>query len=385
MNRLTLPRLVPRDPHEEGRTASPLELFFDLVFVVAVALASQHLHHFESDAHFSTGLVRYVMVFFAIWWAWMNFSWIASAYDSDDWLYRLLTLIQMGGALVMAAGIPRVMEDLDLKIVIVGYVIMRIALATQWFRVSQGDPLRRTTALRFAFGILLVQVFWIGVLFLPTSWIMAGWLAGAIGELLIPLYAERARSTPWHPHHVAERFSLFTLIVLGESILASSNSIIEAVEGTDHYGELILIALTGFVIVAGMWWIYFAYPQAHRLRDLKSGVMWGYGHYFIFASAAAVSAGIEVALDYSTEHTGLEAARAAATLCVPVAVFITAVWLLMARGKADRSVIVAMPVVAVLILLAVFLPYSLQIAAVLIVGLVALITVRTRGVQVHGH
>src|ERR1700753_3380325 len=87
---------------EPDRAATPLELFFDLCFVVAVSLAAARLHHSFTEDHVGPGLLGYLMVFFAIWWAWMNFTWFASAYDTDDGPYRLATLVQMGGALGMA-------------------------------------------------------------------------------------------------------------------------------------------------------------------------------------------------------------------------------------------------------------------------------------------
>jgi len=379
MSRIPFPGLRPRDPSESHRTAGPLELFFDLVFVVAVALASQNLHHFESDDHFSTGIVRYLMVFFAIWWAWMNFTWFASAYDSDDWLYRLLTLMQMAGALVVAAGVPQAMNDNRYPIVIAGYMVMRLALVAQWLRAAAGDPERRATALTYAAGIAVVQVWWSLSLFVPDEWTGVVYIVGVLGELAVPALAERKAITPWHPHHITERFGLFTLIVLGESILASSNSIIEGIDVGESTFALLRLAISGFVIVAAMWWIYFAYPQRGHLRTFRMTFRWAYTHYFIFASAAAVSAGIEVAVDYNTDHTSLSAAKAAAALCVPVAIFIMAVWFPMIRPNADRIVNVATPTVAALILLAVFLPYSLQLAALLMIGLVVLITIRTDG------
>ena len=387
MNRIALPRLTPRDTSESCRTSSPLELFFDLVFVVAVALASQNLHHFESEDHFSTGLVRFVMVFFAIWWAWMNFTWFASAYDSDDWLYRVLTLVQMMGALIMAAGVPEAMNEDRFVIIIAGYLVMRFALVCQWLRAAASDPVRRRTDYAYAIGITVVQAMWILLIFVPESWKGVAFLVGVLCELAVPVIAERFEVTPWHPHHIAERFGLFTMIVLGESILASSNSIIDGIDLGDRTFEMLRLAITAFAIVAAMWWIYFAYPQHHRLTGAKSALLWGYGHYFIFASAAAVSAGIEVAVDYNTEHTSLTAARAAATLCVPVAVFVLAAWILMIRPSADPVVNLATPTVAVLVLLAVFLPFSLQITALLMIGLVALISIRTRGAPApaHGH
>jgi low temperature requirement protein LtrA len=377
--------LTPRNAHESCRTASPLELFFDLVFVVAVAFASQSLHHFATEGHVSTGLQRYLLVFFAIWWPWMNFTWFASAYDSDDWLYRILSLVQMLGALVIAAGVPSAMDDFDFTVMFVGYIVMRLSLVAQWLRVAVGDPERRTTALRFAGGVAAVQLYWVAFQFVPSSSLVTVYIIGMIGELAVPIIAERSNNTPWHPHHIAERYGLFTMIVLGESILASSLTIVDAIEKADHYGDLIALALTGFVIVAGMWWIYFSFDQSPRLGRLRTGIKWGYSHYVIFASAAAVSAGIEVAVDYSTHHTELTEARAAAILCVPVAAFILGAWLILIRPNADKLVNSATPITAGLVLVAAFIPFSAQIVAALMVGLVVLITLRAGEVTVHGH
>ncbi|WP_147508945.1 low temperature requirement protein A, partial [Acinetobacter baumannii] len=101
---------------------------FDLIFVVAIATAGQQLHHAIIENHLWHALPSYLIVFFALWWAWMNFSWFASAYDNDDALYRCLTFVQIVGSLVMAAGIPDVFRSQDFDIIIVGYVIMRLAL-----------------------------------------------------------------------------------------------------------------------------------------------------------------------------------------------------------------------------------------------------------------
>src|SRR5688572_5008916 len=100
----------PRSTTEAHRAATPLELFFDLCFVVAVAQASSRLHHALAENHVSQGVVGFGTVFFAIWWAWMNFSWFASAYDTDDVPYRLVTLVQIAGALILAAGVPRAFD-----------------------------------------------------------------------------------------------------------------------------------------------------------------------------------------------------------------------------------------------------------------------------------
>ena len=95
------------EPDEHHRVSTPLELLFDLCFVVAVAQGAAGLDHSFVENHVVTGTIQYLMVFFAIWWAWMNFTWFASAYDNDDVPYRLTVLVQIAGSLVMAAGIPR--------------------------------------------------------------------------------------------------------------------------------------------------------------------------------------------------------------------------------------------------------------------------------------
>jgi len=124
----------PRDPSEPGRGATPLELFFDLVFVIAVSIAAAELHHALAEGHVVDGLLAYAAVFFAIWWAWMNFSWFATSFATDDWLYRGLTFLQMSGVLVLAAGVEAVFADYDFTIFVLGYVVMRIAMVAQWLR-----------------------------------------------------------------------------------------------------------------------------------------------------------------------------------------------------------------------------------------------------------
>lgn len=128
--RFGLERMRPRDPNEVGRTASMLELFFDLVFTIGVSVTAEQLRQSLSDGRIAHGLAVYAVVFFAVWWAWMNFTWFASAFDVDDWLYRLVTVLQMAGVMVMSAGVAPMFTDDDLTWIVVGYVIMRVAMVT---------------------------------------------------------------------------------------------------------------------------------------------------------------------------------------------------------------------------------------------------------------
>ena len=103
-------KLLARDTAETHRVATPLELLFDLSFVVAVAQAAASLHHAVSENHAGAGLLAFGMAFFALWLPWLNFTWFASAFDNDDTLYRIITMFQIAGVLVIAAGIPAVFE-----------------------------------------------------------------------------------------------------------------------------------------------------------------------------------------------------------------------------------------------------------------------------------
>jgi low temperature requirement protein LtrA len=186
-----------RRPDQEHRPATALELFFDLCFVVAVAQAASRLHHDLSENHIGHGVSGYLLVFFAIWWAWMNFTWFASAYDCDDAPYRVATFVQIAGALILAAGVPRAFDHADFTVMTLGYVVMRLAGVTQWLRAAGSDPQRRATALRYAAGVALVQLGWVARLALPESWFLAGFLVLVAAELLVPIVAERATPTTW--------------------------------------------------------------------------------------------------------------------------------------------------------------------------------------------
>ena len=146
-----------------------------------MASAAARAHHEIAEDHVGDGVVGYALVFFAIWWAWMNFTWFASAYDTDDVAYRLTTLVQIAGALILAAGVPDAMEGGDFTAITVGYVVMRLAMVTQWLRAAGTDPPHRRSALRYA-GITILQVFWVLRLFLPEGPGYAGFLVLVAGR-----------------------------------------------------------------------------------------------------------------------------------------------------------------------------------------------------------
>jgi low temperature requirement protein LtrA len=324
--------MTARPIDEPHRVSSQLELLFDLTFVVAVAAATDQFAHTIAEGHAGHGLIPFLQVFFAIWWAWMNFTWFASSYDTDDVPYRLLTMVQMAGVLVLAAGVPAAADHEDYLLITIGYFIMRIGLITQWLRASIEDPASRRTGRRYALGIGVLQIGWILRLFLSEvvtseAVLLASFVLLVIGELAVPRWAERPNSTNWHPHHIAERYGLFTIILLGEAVLASSNAVRRAVELVEGSAELIAVAACGLVILFALWWLYFLHPAGPRLADRRHrSYRWGYGHYGIFAALAALGAGLEVSVEQTGHELHLSPTAASYAVAIPIATFVGLLW-----------------------------------------------------------
>jgi len=369
--------MIARDPGEPHRAASPLELFFDLVFVIAVSIAAGELHHALTEGHVGDGIVSYLMVFFAIWWAWMNFTWFATSFDTDDWLYRVLTFVQMAGVLVVAAGIHDAFADQEFALVVAGYVMMRVALVVQWLRASRLAEERRTTTIVYAVGVTVLQVLWIAFLWIPEDLGLVAFVVLVVGEIAVPVVAESRGTTPWHPHHITERYGCFTLILLGESLLASSNAIIEAFHGDEAgHGSLILIASLAFAVTAGLWWIYFWPPHHEAIGGLPDALRYGYGHYVVFAAAGAFSAGVEVEIDKLAHRSQLGDVAASFTVTVPVAIFILGIWAIAIRTCRDRVVNTLIPLGAMLVLLDPLIPVPITLTTIIMVAIVVVLIVR---------
>jgi low temperature requirement protein LtrA len=371
--------MVARLSSEAHRTATALELFFDLCFVVAVAQAAAAFEHELAEGHIGHGVLGYALVFFAIWWAWMNFTWFASAYDTDDVPYRLLTLVQITGALVLAAGTAEALEHDDFTVITWGYVIMRLAMVTQWLRAAHSDPERRRCCLRYAVGILIVQIGWVARLALPDDGGLATFVVLVLAELAVPVWAETAANTTWHPHHIAERYGLFTIIVLGETITAATTAVRAALDTDAALGDIATLVVGGVLTVFALWWLYFAQNAPRRLTSLRTALLWGYGHYAVFASAAAVGAGLALNVAHATGHGHLTDRAAALAYTVPVAVFVTMVWLLHHRAAELRSrTDLVHPVAVLAVLASVFTPAPVLVTGILTAALVAATLVLTR-------
>ncbi len=338
--------MLGRRTDEPHRASTPLELLFDLTIVVAFAQAGTQLAHLLQTEHTGAAIGAFLFAVFGICWAWINYSWLASAFDNDDILFRLATMVQMVGVLVLALGLPELFHSIeggahvDNSVVVGGYVIMRISMIALWLRVARHNPRWRRTARTYAGLMALAQVGWIVqiLIFPPIMVTVAITVALALFELTIPMIAERIEATPWHPHHVAERYSLLVIITLGEVIAGTITEIAAVHEKQGWSIEAVLVALGGVALALGLWWVYFTMPSGDVLAQHRErSFVWGYGHMVLFGSLAASGAGLHVAAFVIEGDARIGPTAAALTLAVPVAVFTISLFLLysMLLGEVD--------------------------------------------------
>jgi low temperature requirement protein LtrA len=325
-------RFRGRDPSEGHRTATPLELLFDLTLVVAFGVAADELAHFVADDHVLSGVAGFAFAAFGASWAWINYSWFASAYDTDDWVFRLATMLQMVGVIVFALGLPEMFasidhgDTLDNDVMVAGYVLMRVALVSLWAQVARHDPARRPAAHTYMATIGVAQLGWIVLtaadLSVATTFALTIPLFAI--ELAGPRVAERKADTPWHPHHIAERYGLLVIITLGEVILGTVAALNALVHGEAGWTvDAALLAVAGVGLTFGCWWMYFAIPWGEPIaRHRRRSLSFGYGHLAIFAPLAAMGAGLHVAAYDLEGEAHISQTAVVLSVVIPVAIFV---------------------------------------------------------------
>lgn len=337
----TAVRMAGRDPHESGRTATPLELLFDLTFVIAFGAAANELSHFLVEDHVWDGVVGFAFATFAVSWAWINFSWFASAYDTDDWVYRLTTMVQMIGVIILALGLPDMFESLlhdehmDNRVMVLGYVVMRVPMILQWFRASRQDPARAPVCRVFIVTLVVSQSAWIVLALVETS--IPVFFALAIPFILVelagPCVAEHLHDgTPWHAHHIAERYGLMVIIALGEGLIGGAATLSALISTEGWTAEVVLLGLAGVGVTFGMWWTYFVIPSGEILHvHRRRGFGWGYGHIPFFGALVAVGAGLHTAAYLIEDHSALTDTETVLAVAIPLGLYVALLYLLYAQ------------------------------------------------------
>jgi low temperature requirement protein LtrA len=282
-------------------------------------------------------------------------------------------------------------EHVDSRVMVAGYVIMRIALVGQWLRAAKQDPARRSACLTYALWVSVAQVGWIAGAFvhtsIPVAFAMVALLIGV--ETLGPVIAEyRAGGTPWHAHHIAERYGLLAIIALGEGVVGTVASLSAVVSAQGWSFDAVFIVVAGIGLTFGMWWSYFVMPQAELLRAHRERSFWfGYLPIVMYGAIVATGAGLHVAAYYIEHHSKLSSLETVLAVAVPVGLYIVSIYALYSVivRRISPFNIVLLVLTGVVLAVAVWLAeagYSMA-NCLLVVTLAPLVTVV--GYEIAGH
>jgi low temperature requirement protein LtrA len=290
-----------------NRTATRLELFYDLAFVLFVAGCADVLAHDETPV----GGLRFAALLTIGWWAWASSALYANRFDTDDTVFRLLTLGGMGGVVAMAASV----DDLGGaggRWFAAGYVALRVVLVLGYLRAWRHVPRARSSIRPYLVGHSLGGACWLASIAVPTPGRYVLWAVGLLVDVAGPTLAARQKGgAPLHVEHLPERFALFVILVLGESVAA----VVTGLHDGGWTAHVTGAALLGLVVAACLWWVYFDLAGGAAKRELveeddetggdtRQGVhdVYVYLHLPITVSLAAVAVGLE----YAVLHAGDE-------------------------------------------------------------------------------
>ena len=312
------PPKLRREECEEGeRSATWLELFFDLIFVVAIA---QLAHNFNEEFDL-WGLAKLGILFVPVWWCWVGATFYDTRFDNDGLVDRLITLMQMAIAAAMAANIHYGLGESSVGFAL-SYIAFRTVLICQYLHAGYHVPQARALTTWYAIGFSGSIVLWLASIFVPLPWRFVLWGLGLIIDFATPLTAgQRVARVPPNMAHTTERIGLFTIIVLGESIVA----VVGGVSARQWNPMSVAIALLGLSIAFSFWWMYFDTVDESPLHAMKKGKMrialtWLYSHLPLTIGLTATGVGVEKMI-HGLEH---DTARGEKVLfCLAVALCLT--------------------------------------------------------------
>ena len=278
--------------NDTNRHATWLELFYDLVFVVVI---SQLAHNLEED--FSLyGFVSFLALFVPVWWSWTGAAFYATRFDTDDLGHRILTLLQMVGAAALAVNVSDGFGYNSAGFAL-SYAAVRIILVVEYIRAGKNKSFSSATPLirRYTRGFLCAAIVWIISAFIPPPFRFVLWGIGLAIDFATPITIGRLQSQ-FAPHisHLPERMGLFTIIVLGESVL----EVVVGVSNTDFDIYSMLILGLGLSIPFSLWWLYFDSVDGAPIRAVREkgriGLysIWLYGHFPLVVAITSVGVGL---------------------------------------------------------------------------------------------
>jgi low temperature requirement protein LtrA len=278
------------DPH---RRATWLELFFDLIFVVALSDAGEILGE-THDGHIAPEqFLHFVLVFLPLWWIWAGHTIYANRFDTDSRQHRLSTLLIMFLLIVISAQILGARNHDDYAWAVACYCGARLIIAAMYFvsRRKHNDPGGFATQVGTVFSI--GAAISLSSILLEPPWSYLVFYAGIVFDMAaLVLFNQRLQGVPAHTQHMVERVGLLTIIMLGESVL----SIAAALADITWNQSNIIAAVSGFAMVSAIWWIYYdSFPLLEQ-RRLTTGHSILYSHFFLFIGLAILASLIRHAI-----------------------------------------------------------------------------------------
>jgi low temperature requirement protein LtrA len=297
MSRIAPPRLQTMGDGGH-RTATWLELFYDLAFVVAIAIIGERL----IDDTTWTGLWSFLGYFALLWWLWASHTFYADRYDTDDLVYRLWAAAQMVAVLVMAASLAHGPSE-STTVFAAGYASARLVLLALYWRVYRHVSETRRLVTGYLIGFGAAAVVWLASVFVADPARFAVWGVALAIDLATPWVVRRQQaSVPLDESHLPERFGLFVILVLGESLAA-------VVAGLSHIGwttSSLIAAVLAVLMATLLWWLYFdnAEGSVVRRRNIEGKTWRPTGWIYTHLPLAAALAIVGVALDQAILSAG---------------------------------------------------------------------------------
>lgn len=334
------PRLRTLEPTEGERHASWLELFFDLVYVLAVAKVAQILVEHSDLA----GFLKFAALFIPVWWSWVGFTFYADRFESEETAYRVLAFAGMLAVTGLSLTLESSFSPAGDAPFIICYILVRLVLIAMYARSAFYIPLARAFSMQFIVGLGAASALLLVSLAFAPPFRYVIWALALLLELITPfLNLRAARVFPIDRSHIPERFGLFTIIVLGEAVVATANG----ASGVGWDFRTIAAAVLGFGMAASIWWMNFDFVEDSAIKSpsLRTRFIYLYGHFFVVASIVAIGIGVEHAIKEINEpHLHLPAL---ALLSIGVAVYFAVITIMRIIADVCRLVNVRLAAIAV--------------------------------------
>jgi len=298
--------------------ATPVELLFDLVFVFAITQVS----HLVSADPTAEGFARAGVVLATVWYAWICFAWLTNNVGVDDGVVRGGVLAAAGASFLAALAVPHALDS-EVLLFVAAYFVVRVLHVVLYAYGTRDAPAVRRNVLAIAPMFVLGPAALFALPWLPVEWRLPYLLVALALDVSSP-FVSGVAELPVRPAHFAERFALFVIITLGESIVS-----IGIGAGAHPHGAVLIAVALAFVLAVLLWWAYFDVVSTAAERRLGRAAFaerailardaYTYIHYVIVAGIVGFAVGCKKLVGDPTNHLGTAGAVA---LCGGVAIYL---------------------------------------------------------------